>query len=516
MNHHFIRTIALVGGPLAAFLIILLTDLSEGHPEVTMTAGIAVWMAIWWITEAVPLAITSLLPVVLFPVFGVMNGKEVAGQYFNHIIFLFLGGFMVALAMEKWNLHKRIALRTLMLFGGKPQRILLGFMIATAFLSMWISNTATTMMMVPIVLAIVVQMEVDLGKKTVSRYSIAGLLGVAYSASIGGIATLVGTPPNLSFTRIFEIQLPEAPEISFAQWFLFAIPISIVMLFITWGLLSILFLHRSGNVKLRSDASVILGQYRDLGPMSFEEIIVLFDFVLLALLWLTRAGIDFGEIDIPGWSALFENPKYLNDGVVAVSMAILLFMIPARKKESQSNNIETILDWETCARIPWNIILLFGGGFALAKGFKVSGLDAWAGEQLQGVGELHPALIVAIICLLITHLTELTSNTATTEMILPVLAGLSKAIAIHPLLLMIPATLSCSCAFMLPVATPPNAIVFGTQRLRILTMAKTGILLNLIGVLVITAGMWVWGRYVFDIDLNEQPAWVEEVEEAPQ
>ncbi len=504
-----IRLLSLIAGPLAAVLIIVFTDLSPGHTAVTMTAGIAAWMAIWWITEAVPLAITSLLPVVLFPAFGVLNGKDVAGQYFNHIIFLFLGGFMVALAMEKWNLHKRIALRTLMLFGGKPHRILLGFMITTAFLSMWISNTATTMMMVPIVLAIVVQMEEDLGKKAVSKYSIAVLLGVAYSASIGGIATLVGTPPNLSFSRIFAIQFPDAPEISFATWFMFAIPISIVMLFITWGLLSFLFLRNENDVNLHSDTSVIREQYQALGRISFEEIIVLIDFVLLAILWLTRAGINFGTLNIPGWSSLFEHPKYINDGVVAVSMAVLLFMIPARKCASQTNRIETILDWETCAKIPWNIILLFGGGFALAKGFMVSGLSIWAGEQLQGVGELHPGLIVMLICLLITFLTELTSNTATTEMILPVLAGLAIAINIHPLLLMIPATLSCSCAFMLPVATPPNAIVFGTQRLRILTMAKTGILLNLIGVLVITAGMWVWGRYVFDIDLSEQPAWVD-------
>ncbi len=502
---------SLIAGPLAAALITLFADLSEGHPEITMTAGLAVWMAIWWITEAVPLAVTSLLPVVLFPVFGVMNGKEVAAQYFNHVIFLFLGGFMVALAMEKWNLHKRIALRTLLFFGGKPERILLGFMVATAFLSMWISNTATTMMMVPIVLAIVVQMEEDLGQKAVSGYAVAVLMGVAYAASIGGIATLVGTPPNLSFARIFAIQFPAAPEISFATWFMFAIPITVVMLLLAWGLLSILFLRKSGNVTLHADASLIRTQYRDLGPMSFEEIIVLTDFVLLALLWLTRAGIDFGELKIPGWSSLFANPAYLNDGVVAVTMAIVLFMIPARTKTSQPNEHGTILDWKTCTRIPWDIILLFGGGFALAKGFMESGLSIWAGQQLHGVGHMEPSLIVMSICLLITFLTELTSNTATTEMILPVLAGLAIAIKVHPLLLMIPATLSCSCAFMLPVATPPNAIVFGTQRLRILTMAKTGVLLNLVGVLVITAGMWLWGRHVFGIDLSTLPDWVNTV-----
>jgi sodium-dependent dicarboxylate transporter 2/3/5 len=496
----YTQRIALVAGPLLSVCVLVFFDLDPGHPEVTRTAAVALLMAIWWITEAIPLAVTSLLPVMLFPTLGLMSGSVVAPIYFNHIIFLFIGGFLVALAMQKWNLHRRIALRILLLFGIRPRNILLGFMVATAFLSMWISNTATTMMMVPIALAIIMKLEESLGEERVRKYSIGIFLGVAYSASIGGIATLVGTPPNLSFARILTISFPNAPEISFASWFLFAFPISAVFLTTVWLLLSAFFSPPKGGFKL--DRAEFRKQYEELGPLTFEEGVVLADFVLLALLWLSRADIALGAFTIPGWSNLFPNPEFINDGTVAVCMSVLLFLIPAR-----SGDGKRILDWKTAARLPWNIVLLFGGGFALASGFKDSGLSIWLGNQMVGVGSLHPILIVATICLAMTFLTELTSNTATTEMLLPVLAGLAVAVKLNPLLLMIPGTLACSFAFMLPVATPPNAIIFGTQRLRISDMAKAGLALNLFGVVAITIATYLLGKLVFGIDMAQFPAW---------
>jgi sodium-dependent dicarboxylate transporter 2/3/5 len=478
----------------------LFADLEPGHPAVTRTAAVAVVMATWWVTEAIPLAATALLPVVLFPALGVMNGKTVAGLYFNHIIFLFIGGFLVALAMQRWNLHKRIALRILLWIGVRSRRLLLGFMVATAFLSMWISNTATTMMMVPIALAIVLKLEDSLGRQAVHKYAVGVFLGVAYAASIGGIATLVGTPPNLSFARILGICFTEAPEMSFAGWLVFALPVSVVLLLVAWVLLSLLFCPSKGRLEV--DAGLFRKQYQELGPLTYEEKVVLADFVALALLWLSRADIRLGAITVPGWSRLFSDPGFLNDGTVSVAMAVILFLVPARRPGAAR-----IMDWETAGKLPWNIVLLFGGGFALASGFKDSGLSLWLGSQLEGVSLLPPVLIVASICLLITFLTELTSNTATAEMLLPVLAALAVAVKLNPLFLMIPGTLSCSCAFMLPVATPPNAIVFGTQRLRIAEMARVGVLLNVVGVLLITAAAGVLLKVAFGIDVTGLPSW---------
>ena len=496
------QTFTLLSGPIVCFGMLGFMDLSPGRPEVTAMAAVALWMAIWWITEAVPLAVTALLPVVLLPALGLMNGKDVATQYFNHVIFLFIGGFLIALAMERWDLHRRVALRLLLLFGVRPRRMLAAFMVTTALLSMWISNTATTMMMVPILIALLVDMEQRMDAAAARRISIGLLLGVAYAASIGGMATLVGTPPNLSFTRILSITFEQAPEIAFADWLAFALPVSVVMLFAAWGLLGFLFMRGQSGVV--TEGSALRYQYKALGKMSFEEWAVLIDAVILMLLWLSRKDIAVGSFTLPGWSGLFAEPSYLNDGVVAIAAALPLFMIPSRKKPKTR-----LLDWATAHRLPWGIILLFGGGFALAKGFTETGLSVYLGEQLAGVQALHPVLIVLIIAVTISMMTELTSNTATTEMILPVLAGLAVAIEVNPLLLMVPATLSCSCAFMMPVATPPNAIIFGTGRLRVWEMARTGLLLNLLGAGVITLATWYWARWVWDIDVNELPAWAQ-------
>jgi len=494
-NLTFLQKAGYVAGPLTAFIIIVFTNPDPDNPLVGYTAGLASWMAIWWITEAVPLPVTALIPVALFPLFGIMNGKTVSSLYFNHVIFLFLGGFMVAIAMEKWNLHRRIALFTLMIFGVKPAWILLGFMAVTAFLSMWISNTATTMMMVPIAMSVILNLETFLGKKDVKKYSVGLFLGIAYSSSIGGIATLIGTPPNPAFIRIFSISFPNAPEITFAQWFFFAFPISILFLIIAWFVLFVLF----GRIKFNLSKDHFRNSYAALGKMRKEEKIVLFIFVLLALLWLTRVPIVLENIKIPGWSQLFPHPEYINDGVVAIAVSMLLFIIPAKDQCR-------ILKWEDAKKLPWGIVLLFGGGFALAGGFKDSGLSNWVGQQLYGLKDLPPAVIVSSISTVVVGLTELTSNTATSQMVLPILAALGTSIGKNPLLLMVPATLASSFAFLMPVATPPNAIIFGTGRVTIREMFKTGLLLEIIGVIVITASIFILGP-MLGIDISQFPGW---------
>jgi sodium-dependent dicarboxylate transporter 2/3/5 len=500
-----VQTIGLVVGPVLFIYFLFFTDLDPGQPAVSATLAVALLMAAWWITEAVPLAVTSLIPVAAFPLLGIMDGKDVSATYFNHVIFLFIGGFMVALAMQKWDLHKRIALKILMHTGVSPARILLGFMFATAFLSMWISNTATAMMMIPIVISVIDKLEESIGREGIRKYATGLLLGIAYSASIGGIATLVGTPPNLSFARIFQIYFPDGPEISFSHWFLFALPVSVVFFLFVWGYLYSLFgPKRRSWPRLSHDT--FREQYRALGRASFEERAVLAVFLLLALTWLTRADLELGGISIPGWSGLFGYPGYINDGTVAVFYAIILFIIPSR-----SGKGGRLMDWRTARGIPWNIVLLFGGGFALASGFKESGLSMWFGEQLNWIASAPPIVVILAICLMVTFLTELTSNTATTEMLLPVLAGIAMSSNINPLLFMLPATLSASMAFMLPVATPPNAIVFGTNRLSMMDMARTGLILNLAGAIIITLATYYLATGIFNINLNEFPVWAHPV-----
>jgi sodium-dependent dicarboxylate transporter 2/3/5 len=465
-------------------------------------AGVAVWMAVWWITEAVPLGITALLPVVLFPLLGLMAGKAVAPLYFNSIIFLFLGGFMVALAMERWDLHKRIALRIILLIGGGPWRLVLGFMAASAFLSMWISNTATTMMMIPIAMAVIAKVGEGQRPAETLRFAAALLLGTAYGASLGGIATPVGTPPNPLLLKNLEILFPDAPEISFAQWFAFALPLSVVFLFIAWLILGAFF--RLSALALPVERDAFRQEHVRLGSMSFEEKIVLIDFLCLAGLWLTREGLTLGTLKLPGWSSLLAHSSFVDDGTVAIAMALILFLVPSRSQRGVR-----IMDWQTARKLPWGIVLLFGGGFALAQGFIDSGLSTWLGGQMEGLSGLPPLAIVLAVCLLITFLTELTSNTATTQMALPVLAAVAVAIRVNPLLLMVPATLSASCAFMLPVATPPNAIIFGTDMVRSSQMARVGVVLNMIGAVLITLCIYLLGRAVLGVDVSAFPEWAE-------
>jgi sodium-dependent dicarboxylate transporter 2/3/5 len=491
---------ALIIGPLVSLTIILFFDLDPENKKVTYTFAIALLMAVWWITEALPLAATALLPVALFPLFGIVDGKAVSSIYMNHMIFLFIGGFLMAFAMERWNLHRRIALKILLLFGISPGRILMGFMLATAFLSMWMSNTATTMMMLPIALSMIIKLEEDLGEQSSHHYFTGLLLSIAYAASIGGIATLVGTPPNLSFARIAAIIFPDMPEISFADWFLFAVPVTLLMFLAAWTILY--FMFRPDNDWKNLNLNSFKKEYALLGKPKPEEKIVLFLFVLLAFLWIFREGFHIQSVNIPGWAELLNTPSYINDGTVAIFIALILFVIPSKTERG-----ERLMNWETANKIPWGIVLLFGGGFALAQGFVDSGLSVWFGEQLAGLSGINPVILVLAIVTMISILTQLTSNVATTEMILPILAGLAVTIKVNPLLLMVPATLTASLAFMLPVATPPNAIVFGSNRIKIKEMMRAGFLLNIAGIILATLFMYIWGTVVFGIDVQSFPDW---------
>jgi len=487
-------------GLLIFILILIFADLDPANPNLTKMAAVAALMAVWWITEAIPLAATSLIPILIFPLTGILDGEKTAGSYINSVIFLFLGGFLLALAMENWGLHKRIALKIITLFGGSPNSIVLGFMAATAFISMWISNTATAIMMLPIALAIINKMENEFGKEKTHNFSVTIMIAIAYACSLGGICTLIGTPPNLAFVRILKIIFPAAPQIGFGTWMLLAIPIAIIMLLFAAFLLTKVFYKYDKDLKI--NRNFIRDEYVQLGKISFEELTIALIFFSTAMLWIFRLDMNLGFMVIPGWERLFAFSKYLNDGTVAIGMALLLFIIPARKNNDRR---KTILDTTVFNKVPWGIILLFGGGFALAEGFTSTGLSNFIGLKLQTMTDFSPIIIVAAVALVMTFLTELTSNTATAQMILPIMASVSVLAQINPLLLMITATLSASMAFMLPVATPPNTIVFASERLRILDMARVGFVMNLFGVVVISLLVYLMGTVLFG--LNVFPVW---------
>lgn len=484
------KNIFIIAGLVIFLIFILGVDIDPARPQLTFTAGIGILMAFWWVTEALPIGITSLLPVILFPVFGVMSSTDTASAYINHIIFLYIGGFMMALAMEKWKLHRRIALFILLKIGQKPYQILMGFMLASYGLSMWMSNTATAMLMVPIAISIISNLEGFYGREVTGKFSTAVFLGLAYACSIGGVATLIGTPPNLSFARIYAITFPEAPEINFAAWFIFALPLSLIILSAAFFLLFRMYVPVR-EMKSISKA-LLIEKYEELGKMTKEEKWVGLLFTIMAFLWIFRAPIEIGNVKIPGWSSLFSHPAYINDGTVAITMATLLFLIPGGRNER-------LMDWKTAVRLPWDIVLLFGGGFALAYAVKDSGLGLWMGQAVIESGDWSELGLMTVLTAGMSLVTEFTSNTATTEMVLPIIAGISETAGIPPLLLMIPVTLAASMAFILPIATPPNAIVFGSSPLKIKDMARAGIFLNILSVILIVLTMYFWGVPVFGI-----------------
>ena len=462
------------------------------HPEGMSREANAVlaatlWIAVWWITEAVPIPVTSLLPIVLFPLTGGLDLSTTTAAFGHRLIFLYVGGFMIAIAIERWNLHRRIALRIIHLIGTNMSRIVLGFMIATAFLSMWISNTATSVMMLPIGMAIVAQLEGDarLPIDTAAAFGKALMLAIAYSASIGGMATLIGTPPNLVFAGVVQ-ELYDI-EITFAHWFLFGLPISIVLLAICWRYLVGLAypLHDGAFPGGRAE---IERQLQQLGPPSYEEKAVAIVFALTALAWITRSFL------LERWLPA------LDDTIIAIAGAVALFVLPARNRRG-----ERLLDWESAVKLPWGIILLFGGGLALAEGFKASGLAVFIGSQLTLLQGVALILLLFVLIAAVNFLTEITSNVATTAMILPILAPLALTIDVHPFTLMVGATVAASCAFMLPVATPPNAVVFGSGYLRIPEMVKAGIWMNLISIVLLTLFVYFALGYLWGIDLGTFP-----------
>jgi len=453
-------------------------------------AACAVLMAVWWLSEALPLPVTAILPLVLFPILKLMPMKDTVVPYADPNVFLFMGGFMIAMAMQKHNLHKRIALNIIHLMGTSPKKIILGFMIATAFLSMWISNTATAMMMLPIGIAVVEHIRNYMTSKenTSANSNAIGttlMLSIAYASSIGGVGTLIGTPPNIVFAGMSRKLFPDMPAIGFVDWLMIGLPVVIVFLPITW-----IYLVYIGapvrKMRIPGNRDIIKEEIKLLGPMKKGEILTLVVFCGTALGWIFRKDILIGSFRIPGWSDMLGIAEFVHDGTVALIGAIMLFLIPTSFRK-----FEFVLNWKWAKKIPWGILLLFGGGFALAAGFQHSGLDVWIGNQFSEIRYGSLLILIVCVCLLLTFLTEITSNTATITMMLPVLAALAIAFKIHPFLIMIPATISTSFAFMMPVATPPNAIIFGSKFVKIGDMARAGFFLNLLGVIIITSAMYL-------------------------
>jgi len=491
------KKIGLLVGILAFFVFLFIDNLDPTRPQLNIMAAIAILMAIFWISEAIPLAVTSLIPLILFPLTEILPAEDISTSYMNSIIFLFLGGFLIAIAMEEWSLHKRIALKIISIFGGTPRSIIFGFMASGALLSMWISNTATALMLLPIGLSVISKLENSFGTYKTQKFSMILMLSIAYSCTLGGVVTLIGTPPNLVMVKMLNVLFPEAPELTFGNWMLLALPISLLMLCLVAIILTKVIYKIDRELEL--DKNFIREEYNQLGKLSYEEKFISFIFMVTALLWIFRGDIFFGFIIVPGWSNLLPAPEFIDDGTIAISMAFILFLIPSKTKK------RNLLDHTAFSKVPWGIILLFGGGFALAKGFTSTGLSVFIGEQLKSLQNISPLLIIILSAFVVSFLTELTSNTAVAQMILPVAASVSVAIGINPLLLMITVTISASMAFMLPVATPPNTIIFAGGKIKTIEMARTGFVLNILGVLIVSLIVYFVGTYIFNLDIF--PAW---------
>ncbi|GEO96590.1 SLC13 family permease [Kocuria turfanensis] len=505
---HRVRWTGLVAGLALSLSVYAVLPADLAHPA-KLTAATAVLMGVWWMTEAIPIPATALLPLIIFPVLGEdVAVDDVGASYGSNIIFLFMGGFLLALAMQRWNLHRRIALRTVRVMGTKPTRMVAGFMVATAFLSMWVSNTATAVMMLPIGVSVLLLLPNLLGasgpgsdsaeegalhdaelegadpqsaeaKEAViaSDFGTALMLGIAYAASIGSLSTIIGTPPNT--LMVGYLQEAHGITVGFGQWMLVGVPLSVVMLGIAWFLLTKV-LFRPEIDEIPGGRKLIDGELRKLGPMSTGEKLVLAVFVLAALSWVL----------VP---VLFEDPP-ISDAGIAMVVGLLLFLLPAGARRGVR-----LLDWETAVKLPWGVLLLFGGGLALSSQFSSSGLTDWIGEGATALGTVPVVLLVAILAAGILFLTELTSNTATAATFLPVSGGVALGLGLDPMLLAVPVALAATCAFMLPVATPPNAIAFGSGYVTIGQMLRGGLWLNLIGIALITLVTTTLATWVFSI-----------------
>ncbi len=460
------------------FALILIVPWSEtvGFSGKTVLATTFA-MAILWLSDAVPMGAAALLPLAVFPFFGVMSAGETASPYAHRLIFLFMGGLIIARAIQKWGLHKRIAVHIVSFLGGNPKTIILGFMAATAFLSMWMSNTATALMIMPIGLALIQSFKDKLEQsEDFVNFSKTLMLSIAFSASIGGVATLVGTPPNLVFAGIYNNIFGE--QISFAKWMAIGFPISLFVLVFAWVYM-VHFGFPFKNLPSADIRKIIEAEKEGLKKISFEEKTVLIVFALTAIGWITRGGLNLGLVKIPGWASLFPYSKFIKDSTVAMFFAVLLFFLPSKDGGS-------IIDWSDVVKIPWEVLFLFGGGFALAKGFKTSNLTHWIGYKMEFITHLPLFFLIFAIVITLEIITEFTSNTATTTIMLPILAGIAQTAKINPLILLIPATLGASFAFVLPVATPPNAIVMGSGVLKIKDMVKIGIWLDIFSAIVVS------------------------------
>ena len=475
------RLTALIAGPALAVVLLLLPAPEGMTPEAWRLVALAVWMVIWWLGEAVPIPATALLPIPMMPLLGIAEMTPVAANYGHTLIFLFLGGFLLAAAMQRWGLHKRIALNIVNIVGTSPGSIIGGFMFATAFLSMWISNTATTIMMYAVgisVIGFIAQKTKD--QSMVRNFGVALMLGIAYSASIGGVGTLIGTPPNALLASF--LQSTYDIQIDFFTWMKFGIPVVIVMLPLAWIMLTkIIFPAR--HLKIGDADSVIKNELAGLGAMSKGEKAVAIVFACAALGWILRKQLV----------ALTGLP--INDTSIALLAALVLFAWPISRDKGHF-----AVDWEAARNVPWGVLLLFGGGLALAMGFKETGLAEWIGQGVSGF-EVSTWLLIFIVLTAIVYLTEITSNTATTATFLPILGAVAVGLSIDPQMLVIPVALAASMAFMMPVATPPNAIVFSYEELRLGDMVKAGFWLNIIAIIVGFGAMYYLAGLVFGVQL---------------
>ncbi len=481
------RRAGLLLGPLALAATLLAPPPQGLAAAGWHAAGVGLLMAVWWITEPIPIPATSLLPLLLFPVLGVTTMDAAASPYANPLIFLFLGGFLLALAMQRWGLHRRVALTIIQMVGTRPRSIVAGFLVSTALLSMWVSNTATAMMMLPIGLSIV-QLACGTGELEGEKrnFAIALLLAIAYGSSIGGMATLIGTPTNALLAGFFSETY--GVEIGFAQWLVVGLPLMIVGLPITHLVLTRL-VYPVRMKELAGGRALIRSELQALGRISRPERRVGLVFLLVALLWIAQ---PLYQRWVPG----------VSDAGIAMFGAILLFLLPVDLRKG-----EFVLDWETAESLPWGVLLLFGGGLSLAAAVAKTGLAGWIGGELRGMEHLPTWIVVAVVAGVVMMLTELTSNTATAAAFLPVTTALAAGIGQNPLLFAVPTVLAASCAFMLPVATPPNAIVYGSRLLTIPQMARAGAALNLAFLLLVVILAYTLLPLAFDVQLGVVPGW---------
>jgi sodium-dependent dicarboxylate transporter 2/3/5 len=484
-------------GP-SLFAVLVLLPYAPQNIAAGRVAAITTWMAVWWVTEAIPIPATALLPIALYPLLGVMSSQAAATPYANHLIYLFMGGFFLAVTIERWDLHRRIALMTLKWVGLSPSRIVLGFMAASGFLSMWVSNTATTMMMVPIAMALTEQARTARpGDAQIDSFARCLMLGIAYSSSMGGIATLIGTAPNTVMAGIIDKMFNV--ELGFGRWMLLGLPMAVTMIALCWLILTKK-LFPLGDVQLADSERVLQDQLAALGPISYPEKLTVVVGTLTAAAWLSRGLLQKSATLIAHWPA-FAN---VHDATIAVVCGLALFAIPLDFKKR-----EFLLDWKTAVKIPWDVIILFGGGLAIASGFRKSGLAQLIADQLGSLQGMDVLPFVAAVVVTTIFLTELTSNTATATLLSPIMGSAAIAMGVHPFATIVGACVAASFAFMLPVATPPNAVVFGSGYLTIKDMARAGVWMNLVGAVVIVLGVvylmpWAWG-----IDLGSLPPWAQ-------